>query len=128
MSVALFAVVVDCEDPNRLAAFWAYALGHEVHERNPGEYQVGTAEDESTPLYFMKVPEAKVVKNRVHWDLVTAGSIEAEVARLVAAGAEEVEIHQDPPSFENPDTWTIMRDPEGNEFCVTSTATLTGWS
>jgi predicted enzyme related to lactoylglutathione lyase len=128
VSVALFAVVVDCEDPARLAAFWAYALGHEVHERNPGEYQVGAAAGDATPLYFMHVPEAKVAKNRVHWDVLTSGSMEADVARLVEAGAEVVEVHQDPASFDNPDTWTVMRDPEGNEFCVTSSATLTGWA
>jgi glyoxalase superfamily protein len=39
-----------------------------------------------------------------------------------------VEVRQDPASYDNPDTWTVMRDPEGNEFCVTSTATLTGWA
>ena len=59
-------------------------------------------------------------------DLVTSGSMAAEVKRLVEAGAELVEVRQDPGSFDNPDTWTVLRDPEGNEFCVTSTATLTG--
>jgi hypothetical protein len=79
-------------------------------------------------LYFMKVPEPKAGKNRLHLDLLTEGSMEAEVARLARAGAEVVEVRQDPASMDNPDTWTVMRDPEGNEFCVTSTATLTGWA
>ena len=52
--------------------------------------------------------------------------MEAEVSRLVDAGAQVVEVRQDPPSYDNPDTFTVMRDPEGNEFCVTSTSTLTG--
>jgi len=52
--------------------------------------------------------------------------MEAEVTRLVETGAQLVEVRQDPASFDNPDTWTVMRDPEGNEFCVTSTSTLTG--
>jgi hypothetical protein len=77
-------------------------------------------------LYFMKVPEPKVGKDRLRLDVVTSGSMEAEVARLVEAGAELVEVRQDPAAFDNPDTWTVMRDPEGNEFCVTSTSTLTG--
>ena len=50
-----------------------------------------------------------------------------EVARLAEAGAEVVEVRQDPASLDNPDTWTVMRDPEGHEFCVSSTATLNGW-
>ena len=53
--------------------------------------------------------------------------MEAEVARLVEGGAELVEVRQDPASLNNPDTWTVMSDPEGNEFCVTSISTLTGW-
>jgi predicted enzyme related to lactoylglutathione lyase len=52
--------------------------------------------------------------------------MQAEVARLAEAGAELVEVRQDPASYDNPDTWAVMRDPEGNEFCVTSTSTLTG--
>jgi hypothetical protein len=59
-------------------------------------------------------------------DVVTTGSMEDEVARLAGAGAEVVEVRQDPPTYDNPDTWTVMRDPEGNEFWVTSTSTLTG--
>jgi len=50
------------------------------------------------------------------------------VARLAAAGAELVEVRHDPGCLDHPDTWTVMRDPEGNEFCVTSTSTLTGWA
>ncbi len=72
--------------------------------------------------------EPKAGKNRLHLDLVTAGPMEAEVARLAEAGAEVVEVRQDPASLDNPDTWTVMRDPEGHEFCVTSTANLTGWA
>ena len=79
-------------------------------------------------LYFMKVPEPKAGKNRLHLDLVTEGSMEAEAARLAVAGAEVVEVRHDPASLDNPDTWTVMRDPEGNEFCVTSSETLTGWA
>jgi hypothetical protein len=64
----------------------------------------------------------------VHLDLLTDGPMETEVARLVAAGAQQVEVRQDPDSLDNPDTWTVMLDPEGNEFRVTSTSTLTGWA
>ncbi len=128
MSVSLLAVVVDCHDPLRQADFWAQALAYRVSQRNPDEFQVSDPAGVGGSLYFMKVPEPKAGKNRLHLDLVTPGSMEAEVARLVGAGAELVEVRQDPASLENPDTWTVMRDPEGNEFCITSTSTMTGWA
>jgi Glyoxalase-like domain len=128
ISASLLAVVVDCHDPLRQAEFWAQSLAYEVSQRNPGEFQVSDPAGAGAALYFMKLPEPKASKNRLHLDLVTSGPMEAEVARLADAGAEMVEVRQDPPSLDNPDTWTVMRDPEGNEFCVTSTATLTGWA
>jgi Glyoxalase-like domain len=128
MSASLLAVIVDCQDPLRQARFWAQALAYEVNQRNPDEFQVSDPAGTGASLYFMKVPEPKAGKNRLHLDLVTAGPMEAEVARLAGAGAEVIEVRQDPAFMDNPDTWTVMRDPEGNEFCVTSTATLTGWA
>ena len=126
MSLALLAVIVDCRDPRRQAEWWARALAYQVSQRNPDEFLVSDPAGVGGPLYFMKVPEPKVGKNRLHLDLVTSGSMEAEVARLVETGAQLVEVRHDPASFDNPDTWTVLRDPEGNEFCVTSTSTLTG--
>lgn len=127
MSVSLLTVVVDCQDPRSQAEFWARALAYKVNQRNPDEFQVSEPGGTGGSLYFMKVPEPKVVKNRLHLDLVTSGSMETEVERLIEAGAQLVEVRQDPAYFDNPDTWTVMRDPEGNEFCVTSTTTMTGW-
>jgi len=75
----------------------------------------------------MKVPEPKVRKNRFHLDLVTNGSMSEEVDRLVELGARLIEVRQDPESLENPDTWTVLEDLEGNVFCVTSSTTLSGW-
>lgn len=73
----------------------------------------------------MKVPEPNMGKNRLHLDLVTSGLMEAEVARLAEAGAAEVvEVRHDPPPRT---TRTVMR-PEYQEFCVSSTATQTGWA
>jgi predicted enzyme related to lactoylglutathione lyase len=128
ISASLLAVVVDCHDPLRQAEFWAQALACEVVQRNPDEFQVSNPASAGVSLYFMKVPEPKAGKNRLHLDLVTTGSMDAEVARLADAGAEVVEVRHDPASLDNPDTWTVMRDPEGNEFCVTSTETLTSWA
>lgn len=126
MSSSVLAVVVDCRDSRAQAGFWAGALSYRVSERNTDEFEVSDPSRAGTPLYFMNVPEAKEVKNRLHLDLVTPGSMEDEVARLVDAGATVVEVRKDPPSLANPDTWTVMEDPEGNEFCVSSVATVTG--
>ncbi len=97
-------------------------------ERNTDEYKVSGGVPGGPSLYFMKVPERKVAKNRLHLDLLTEGQMESEVARLVEAGARVVEVREDPGSLQNPDTWTVLADPEDNEFCVTSKRTLTGWS
>jgi Glyoxalase-like domain len=128
MASSLLAVVVDCHDPRRQTAWWAEALAHVVSERNTDEFRVSDPSGVGGSLYFMKVPEPKVGKNRLHLDLQTEGPMETEVARLVAAGARLVEVRQDPDSFENRDTWTVLQDPEGNEFCVGSSMTLTGWT
>jgi predicted enzyme related to lactoylglutathione lyase len=97
-----------------------------VSERNPNEYEVSDPSGSGTPLYFMNVPESKTVKNRMHVDISVDGSLDDEVARLVAVGATLVEIRQDPPTYANPDTLAVMQDPEGNEFCVLNAETVTG--
>ena len=113
VSVSLLAVVVDCHDALRQAEFWAQVLAYKDSQRNPGEFQVSDPAGVGGSLYFMKVPEPKVGKNRLHLGLVTSGSMEDEVMRLLGAGAHLVEVRQDPASLDNPDTWTVMRDPEG---------------
>jgi predicted enzyme related to lactoylglutathione lyase len=74
----------------------------------------------------MSVPEPKVVKNRLHIDITTDDQLDDEVARLVNAGAALIEMRQDPSTLENPDTWAVMHDPEGNEFCVLNAGSVTG--
>lgn len=126
MSLSLLAVIVDCQDPRRQAQFWAEVLAYTVSQRNPDEFLVADPAGIGGSLYFMKVPEPNVGKNRLHLDVVTEGSMQDEVARLVAAGGEVVEVRRDPDYYDNPDTFTVMHNPEGNVFCVTTTATLTG--
>jgi hypothetical protein len=128
MSSSVFAVVVDCQDPRRQADFWSKALSSDLTERNTDEFLVTDPAGRFTPLYFMAVPEPRTEKNRLHLDLLTVGTLDDEVSRLTSLGATLVELRQDPPSLENPDTWAVLEDPEGHVFCVTSTATLTGWS
>jgi hypothetical protein len=126
MAVSVLAVVVDCRDSASLARRWADVLDRRMSERNPGEYEVAEPSRRATPLYFMNVPELKSRKNRVHIDITTDAPLEEEVARLVAVGATVVELRQDPPTQANPDTWAVMRNPEGNALCVFNFDIVTG--
>jgi hypothetical protein len=129
MSSQLLAVVVDCRDPGAQAGFWSQVLDRTAVERNPDEFLVSGAADSATALYFMKVPEPKVGKNRLHLDLVTEGPLQEEIDRLESLGARLVEVrHDDPGSMANPDTWAVLEDPEGHVFCVSSSATISGWA
>jgi len=85
-------------------------LGLELHGPQDGEVWLEPGGD-SPDILFLEVPEAKTVKNRMHLDL-RPGDQQAEVSRLKALGASEVDIGQGDVS------WVVMADPEGNEFCV----------
>jgi len=117
MVAQLDKVTFDCADPGRLADFWARSLGWEVDDVDDEGAFIRPAETtDETPwqgVYFQKVPEGKVVKNRVHLDLRPLDSMSAEVARSVALGATVQGRVDEEGSF-----WTVMLDPEGNEFCI----------
>jgi predicted enzyme related to lactoylglutathione lyase len=103
-------VTFDCADPLTLGAFWAAALGSNVDEDATADRAYVEAAGWGGPnMWFVRVPEPKTAKNRLHFDLRAHGPIEAEVARLVALGATVVR-----PGA----ALTVLRDPEGNEFCV----------
>lgn len=116
-------VVVDCARPAALARFWAAALeGYAVRPYDAEEIErlaaMGIDDLEDDPsvaldgpgptLFFQHVPEPKAGKNRLHLDLAAADR-PAEVARLTGLGARVLAAF---------DTWTVLADPEGNEFCV----------
>jgi predicted enzyme related to lactoylglutathione lyase len=107
-------VTFDCEKPARVAAFWGAALGYKVEAFS--EFASQATHPEGTPpnLLFIKVPEARTVKNRVHMD-VAADDPETEIARLIRLGATRGDSHTMP---EFGISWTVMQDPEGNELCV----------
>jgi predicted enzyme related to lactoylglutathione lyase len=110
-------LTIDCHNPNLLAAFWRDVLGwqitHETQTEAVLEPPVGSALV-APDLLFLKVPDKKVVKNRLHLDL-RPDDKSTEVARLKKLGAIEVEIGQ---SADPNTTWVVLADPEGNEFCV----------
>jgi predicted enzyme related to lactoylglutathione lyase len=108
MAIRLYGTSVDVADAAAVAAFWAEALGRSVNPGATKESASLAARDGSgdTPIMFHAVPEAKVVKNRLHLDLIT-DDFDTELARLRSLGATEL--------AEFP-SWSTLADPEGNEF------------
>jgi len=117
MASRLRDICFDCADHHRVARFWAEALGYTVRPAQPGETADDPVAIESTDgsprIWYSKVPEPKVVKNRVHIDINLPD--EAEMARLQRLGARVLQEIRD---ARGQLTWTIMTDPEGNEFCA----------
>ncbi len=104
------SVTVDCADALVGARFWAAALGSDVDEDSTSDKAYVEPPGWGGPaMWFVRVPEPKVAKNRLHLDLRAPGSVAEEVARLVALGATVLRDGAD---------LVMMQDPEGNEFCV----------
>lgn len=117
MAVRIQSLSADSTDPRRIAGFWEAALGWR-RTADDGE-EVVLEPPEGSPLenvvpdlLFLRVPEDKAVKNRLHLDLRPDDQA-AEVARLEALGARRADVGQGPEV-----TWVVMADPDGNEFCV----------
>jgi len=106
-------LVVDCHDAKLLADFWCAALGFEEYDADETGVAIRDPSGTDRDLLFLIVPETKAVKNRIHLDLVPPTTMKEEVERLLAAGATEQRYVEEGSSY-----WTIMEDPEGNEFCV----------
>ena len=115
MPVRIEAIMMDCRDERRLSAFWTSALGYEVAVDQPGDWIVLQDPSVAGPsIGIQVVPETKVVKNRVHLDLMpTAGELESEFRRLENLDARRVRYVEN----ELDELPWIMADPDGNEFC-----------
>jgi glyoxalase superfamily protein len=115
-------LAIDCADPQGLARFWCSVLDYEVqHEDDEivtiASRRVPDDEIHAGPvlptLTFARVPEGKTVKNRLHLDLnPTDREQDEEVRRLLDLGARHADVGQGDQS------WVVLADPEGNEFCV----------
>lgn len=118
MGSRLAVLAIDCADPPALAAFWCRVLGWQVIDEDPDGVGIGPPGGGSPTLDFFAVPEPKTVKNRLHLDLRADGCTPGEeLERLFALGARRVDVGQ-PADV----TWTVLADPEGNEFCLLGTA------
>ena len=117
MTLRLWTIDVDAADPRALGRWWADALGWKIFfEDDDGDEVVITTDDERFPgMVFLRVSDGKAVKNRLHLDFVPEDR-DAEVDRLVAKGASRVDIGQT-----GEESWVVLADPEGNEFCVLQT-------
>ena len=115
LTARLVDLCVDANDPLGLARFWAKALQWEMGGRSDDEVALVPTGHTGFELVFVRVPETKVGKNRIHLDLTTT-SLEDQsetVASLTALGARPVDVGQGPD-----DRHVVLADPEGNEFCV----------
>lgn len=116
MGLTWQCICVDSEDPARDATFWQEALGwrrtYEEADEVVLEPPQGSLQDGVSPdILFLRVPEGKWVKNRLHLDLRPDDQA-AEVARLEGLGASRIDVGQ------GEQTFVVMADPAGNEFCV----------
>jgi len=127
MASQMTEISVDCHDPERLSAFWCAVLGWVVIHQEPGLIEIAASPPDDAALleavrsgpvvptmFFAQVPEDKVAKNRIHFDVSPVDvPQEDEVRRILALGATHADIGQS-----GEESWTVLADPEGNEFCV----------
>lgn len=133
MALKWYTVVVDTHDPQAQARWWAQVLDWKLVYDTAEEAVIVPPEALEGPeraadlqdwmrrgqgLVFVPVPEGKQVKNRLHIDLAphTSQDRDAEIQRLLDLGATRADVGQD----ETQVSWTVLTDPEGNEFCVLS--------
>lgn len=116
MSLEWEQTIVDARDPAGLGRWWQEALGWIVVNGDPDEFEIRPSADRLPGLLFVPVAETKTIKNRLHLDF-RPDDRDAEVERLVALGASRANLGQGEQS------WIVLADPEGNEFCVLSSRT-----
>ena len=113
MTSTVDTLTIDCADAKTMVAFWSAALGYVLEDADEQGSFLSDPTGRGWSLYFQIVPEDKSVKNRLHLDLRPPDSMAAEVERMMGLGASEHRFVEERGSF-----WTVMLDPEGNEFCV----------
>ncbi len=113
MTAFIKYVTFDCADPRRMAAFWSEVTGYETVTADDDFAALSAPDSRGVRgILFWKVPEPKTAKSRMHVDLA-AKDPQDEMARIEALGGQKVEYREG-----NGASWTVMLDPEGNEFCI----------
>ena len=130
MALKWYTVVVDCQDLHAQARWWAGVLDWQLVYESTDEAVIAAKHEDDRPLsaeewptvgpalVFVAVSDSKIVKNRLHIDLAPhlTDDRDAMIESLLARGATRVNVGQD----ESDASWTVLADPEGNEFCVLS--------
>ena len=117
MSLEWEQTIVDARDPRALGRWWRDALGWVVVNDDPDEFEIRPTADRLPGVLFGPVSEPKTTKNRLHLDF-RPDDRDAEVERLLALGATRADVGQ------GEQTWIVLADPEGNEFCVLGSRAL----
>lgn len=119
MGCRLTELVLNCHDPETLAAFWCSVLGYEELGRESDDIEIGPAQGFGGPtptIIFAKVHQTKREPLRLHWDVNPVGVSQAdELQRLLSLGARLADVGQS-----GDESWHVLVDPEGNEFCLLS--------
>jgi Glyoxalase-like domain len=114
MAARIACLCIDAVEPRPVADFWAVVLGWEVVEEGDEGISLASPAGDLPTLDILRVPEAKQLKNRLHFDLRADGtSFDGEVERLETLGARRVHVGQGPDV-----SWAVFADPQGNEFCL----------
>ncbi|WP_422745537.1 VOC family protein [Mycobacterium sp. WMMD1722] len=113
MTLRFSDLCIDANDTRALASWWSQVLGWPMEDADDGDVVLRAPTGAGADWLFLGVPDDKVVKNRLHVDL-TPDDQQAEVDRLIGLGARRTDIGQ------GEQTWVVLADPEGNEFCVLS--------
>jgi predicted enzyme related to lactoylglutathione lyase len=111
MSLTFTEICIDAHDIDELAGWWATVLGWPKATTDDGDIALRAPAGCGPDWLFLAVPDAKTVKNRIHFDF-TPDDQQAEVDRVVGLGARHVDIGQ------GDESWVVLADPEGNEFCI----------
>jgi catechol 2,3-dioxygenase-like lactoylglutathione lyase family enzyme len=107
--VGIAALAVDCADPPALAGWWRRLLGGSVEVDDDGDATLRTPD--GLLIDFLRVPEPKSVKNRLHLDLRSSDLVAATEQALALGATRADDIYDG-------GRWQVLRDPEGNEFCL----------
>ncbi|WP_319435739.1 VOC family protein [Mycobacterium sp. RTGN5] len=113
MTLRFTEICIDAHDINALSSFWSTVLGWPTEPTEDGDVLLRAPSGDGPDWLFVPVPDDKIVKNRIHFDF-TPDDQQAEVERVLALGARHVDIGQ------GDETWVVLADPEGNEFCILS--------
>jgi hypothetical protein len=119
MTAYIAHTTIDCTDAFALSRWWQTVLDYTEDPEDPNEPGheecLISSKDGHHRLLFIEVPDAKQVKNRLHFDLRSVdGTRNSELARLISLGAVELSDQRNPDGT----GWVVLADPEGNEFCI----------